>query len=120
MSVTFSAYSPATQQFVADELAVNMANANAAHVLDVLGFGEDVRAGDLCGTVSGEDFLGRVLMALAVSPADAGIPAHEDHTAGGMLWIEGGRPEGYTQERLGQLRELAEDARDRGCSITWG
>ncbi|WP_331745478.1 hypothetical protein [Streptomyces virginiae] len=38
---------------------VNMANANAARVLDVLGYDE------LYGDADAEDFLGRVLVALA-------------------------------------------------------
>ncbi|MEU3708368.1 hypothetical protein AB0E82_39530 [Streptomyces anulatus] len=101
MSVTFTA-----------ELAgepVNMANANAARVLGALGYAEP------CGVDDAESFLGRVLIALAVDPVDAGRPA----TAKGRL-IDCGRPQGYVQERLGELRALAEFARERRLDVVWG
>ncbi|MFJ4879885.1 hypothetical protein ACIP93_32425 [Streptomyces sp. NPDC088745] len=90
---------------------VNMANANAARVLDVLGYGYD----ELCGDAEAEDFLGRVLVALAVAPADAGRPATVDGNV-----IDCGRPAGYTQTRLEELRELAEDACARRLRVAWG
>lgn len=118
MSVTFSAIT-AAGQFVADELSINTSNGNAAHVLEALGFGEDVRAGDLCGTVSAGDFLSRVLMALAVAPVDEGVPMHELAHEGSVRWIEGGRPAGYLQERLVQLHRLAEAAGKLDAEVTW-
>ena len=119
MTITFSAYNATAERFEADHLAINLSNANAAHVLDALGFGDDVRAGDLCGTVDGEDFLGRVLMADAVSPEDEGVPSHEIARAGNAQWIEGGRPPGYLQDRLAQLRDLAQAATEGGYQVTW-
>ncbi|MFJ6354803.1 hypothetical protein ACIQKB_35770 [Streptomyces sp. NPDC092046] len=101
MSVTFFA------DAVSEE--VNMANANAARVLGVLGYGE------LAGDAEAEDFLGRVLVALALTPEDAGRPA----TAEGRF-VDCGRREGYVQERLEELRELAEDARARRLTVYWG
>ncbi|MFD3539671.1 hypothetical protein ACFWUQ_09235 [Streptomyces sp. NPDC058662] len=88
---------------------VNMANANAVRVLDVLGYDE------LYGDADAEDFLGRVLVALAVAPADAGRPATVDGN-----FIDCGRPPGYTQTRLEELRELAEDACARRLRVAWG
>ncbi|MEW1639334.1 hypothetical protein AB0469_35430 [Streptomyces sp. NPDC093801] len=75
--------------------SVNMANSNAARVLEVLGFDE------LAGDADAEDFLGRVLVALALAPVDAGRPS----TAEGNF-IDCGRTAGYTQRRLDELREL--------------
>jgi hypothetical protein len=98
-----------------DDPSVNMSNTNASHLLNVLGFPE----ADSCGRVSSEDFLGRVLVALAVSPHDAGLPALTTST-GGATFVECGRSEGYTQHRLDQLRTLAEFARGYDADITWG
>lgn len=115
MSVTFTAYNPTTEEFVSDseELEVNVSNANAATLLEVLGLDTI----ELMGAESAEGFLGRVLMASAVSPEDAGIPAHV--AVGNPRWIEGGRRPGYIQERLEQLRTLAEFARSGQAQITW-
>jgi hypothetical protein len=112
VSVTFSAYNTTTHEFEADELSVNMANANAAHVLSALG----LDTMDLAGGEPAETFLGRVLMALAVAPADAGVPAH---TVGSERFIDCGRSVGYLQERLSQLHELALSAKEHGCEISW-
>ena len=115
MSVTFTAASRTfSVEFNADvirslpaaeELSVNMSNSNAAHVCDALGI--DLAEWGWCGSLGAEDFLGRVLMALAVLPVDAGVPAHEVPGPGARV-VECGRSEGYAQERLGQLRELAD------------
>ncbi|MEU3464598.1 hypothetical protein ABZ721_32195 [Streptomyces sp. NPDC006733] len=101
MSVTFTA-----------ELAgepVNMTNSNAARVLDALGYSE------LCGDEDARLFLGRVLIALALDPEDAGRPAIADGR-----FTDCGRPQGYTESRLHELRELAEYAQVQGLCITWG
>lgn len=101
MSVTFTA-----------ELTgepINMNNANAARVLDTLGYAE------LSDSEDAELFLGRVLLALAVDPEDAGRPAVTDGR-----FIDCGRPQGYTGARLQELCELAEYARARGLRVTWG
>ena len=121
MSVTFSALNTTTDQWVADELSVNMANANAAVVLDALGFAEDVAAGDLCGSVPAQDFLGRVLTGFGLAPTDPGRPATEDIGEHGARFIDCGRAPGYVQDRLGQLQALAEAAvADPQVVITWG
>lgn len=136
MSVTFTA---ATRTFnsafnavvlrdvpAAEHLAVNMSNTNAAVVCGSLGINLD--AAGWCGSLTASDFLGRILVALAVNPADAGIPAHElpvgdaarPAWAGEARFIECGRREGYTEERLGQLRELADWAVAHGAEISFG
>ncbi|HZA71475.1 MAG TPA: hypothetical protein VE476_01035, partial [Propionibacteriaceae bacterium] len=97
MSVTFSALDTTTDQWVADELSVNMANANAAVVLDALGFAEDVAAGDLCGGIPAQDFLGRVLTGFGLAPTDPGRPATEDIGEHGARFIDCGRAPGYVQ-----------------------
>lgn len=104
-----------TRRDTDDDPSVNMSNGNAAHLLATLGFDTD----ELLGSTSAEDFLGRVLVALAVAPIDAGIPAH-DISEGGAQVVNCGRPEGYTQHRLDQLRTLAEFARSHDANVSWG
>ena len=116
MSVTFTA---ATRTFVAEfnaevlmscpeaeDLEANMSNANAAVVCGALGI--DLEEWGWCGSLPAEDFLGRVLLALAIQPADEGIPVHETTVPGQVRWIECGRRPGYIQERLAQLHDLAQ------------
>ena len=139
MSVTFTA---ATRAFrpefnaevvmsapEAEELEVNMSNSNAAVVCATLGI--DLEEWGWCGSLPAADFLGRVLIAPAVSPVDAGVPAHRLQPGdsagvfgtvveGGPTFIECGRREGYTQERLDQLRELADWAIAHNAEISFG
>lgn len=126
MSVTFTATTrvphPAygkviTDLAAAEHLAVNMSNSNAARVCATLGI--DLEAEGWCGSLPAADFLGRVLVALAVEPVDAGVPSHEVPT-GGVRWVECGRPEGYAQDRLGQLRTLADWAVAHGAEVSFG
>lgn len=123
MSVTFSAviqdildFSKST--FSPEELDVNMSNSNAARVCRSLGL--DLNELGWCGDLPAEDFLGRILVALAVEPSDAGVPATVDAAPGRATFIDCGRPEGYVQERLGHLRELADWAVAHGAKISFG
>jgi hypothetical protein len=116
MTVTFSAYDEQSETFAsdADDMDVNMSNANARHLLDALGLDTD----DLTGHVPAETFEGAVLLALAINPADEGIPAHE-LVPGRPNVIDCGRRPGYTEERLGELRTLAAFARERRLTVVW-
>lgn len=115
--------------------SVNVSNMNARDLLDVLGI--EVVDGDLWGTMSAEDFEGRVLMALAVAPVSAerlteqakagqvvigpeGIGIDPSREAEGATFVLCGRPEGYVQERLESLREVATFAREHGLEVSWG
>lgn len=129
MSVTFDA---ATRRFCpefdadlltacpeAEDLAVNVSSSNALVLCAALGI--DLEAEGWCGSLPAQDFLGRILVALAVSPADEGIPSHElPREPGRVRWIECGRAPGYTQDRLGQLRELADWAIAHNAEISFG
>lgn len=97
---------------------VNMCNRNAWFVGAALGI--TPIDGELSGSTTPIDFLGRVLLAQAISPADAGTPAYA-HPGTGGRFIEGDRPTAYLQDRLDQLRDLAEWAIAHGRdSIWWG
>lgn len=129
MSVTFNAatrtFSPEFNADVimaipaAEHLSVNMSSANAVVICESLAI--DLNDLGWCGSLPAVDFLGRVLMALAVLPVDAGVPVHElPREPGQVRWIECGRPEGYAQQRLGQLRELADWAVAHNAVVTFG
>lgn len=91
---------------------VNLANANARRVLEVLGLADEF--GDLTGNATAEEFLGRCLIALAVEPADAGVPAVQDGS-----FIDCGRPAGYLQDRLAELHDLAMWCAAQGRAVSW-
>lgn len=131
------AYGPMLSEVQSQGVApeVNVSNINARDLLDVLGI--EVVDGDLWGTLSAEDFEGRVLMALAVAPVSAerlteeakagqvtfgpnGVGIDPSGEAKGATFILCGRPEGYVQERLESLREVAAFAREHGLDVTWG
>lgn len=127
MSVTFTAATRVphaefgeviTDLPAAEDLAVNMSNTNAYRVCASLGI--DLEAEGWCGSLPAADFLGRVLIALAVDPVDAGRPATVDAAPNRATFVDCGRPEGYTQERLGQLRELADWAVAHNAEISFG
>jgi hypothetical protein len=105
------AYGGAIRQDVRVVDDVNLSNTNARLLLEALGFTDD----ELYGELNGELFLGRILLAEAVSPVDAGRP-----TVRTGNFVECGRDEGYLQHRLAQLRTLAEWAHLHGATITWG
>ncbi len=92
---------------------LNVCEANAAVLLEALGFTtpEDRYLGS-CDAV---DFHGRVLVAVALTPTDAGTPA----VSVGERWTEMGRPTGYTQQRLRILGEIAEWATLHGELVEW-
>jgi hypothetical protein len=111
MSVTFMA------QDAPDALCINMCNRNAALVCDALGI---ELAPDWCGDMKAGDFQGRILLALAISPTDEGMPSYEHNTEPGTARvIEGSRPAGYLQERLSQLRSLADWAVEHDTEVWW-
>lgn len=93
---------------------IGVSSTNITHVLEVLGI--DVR--DESGTMDATAFLGRVMMAQAVSPSDAGIPVTAEKCSGGMTMIGGRRP-GYTDEVLAHLRDITDFAIARGRKVVW-
>lgn len=98
------------------EPEVQMSNSNAVGLLDILGIrvGEDF-SDRCCGSLSAEDFLGRVLLAQGLNPADAG----SDTIAIGNM-VDCGRPAGYTDAKLDAMREVAQWALANKREIAWG
>jgi hypothetical protein len=97
---------------------LNVSGSNAIHLLGLLGI-EVEDGGHPIGSMLAQDFLGRVLVAQAINPADAGVPATESRCRG-ILVVDCGRSEGYADRRLAVLREVAEFGVDRGRDIQWG
>lgn len=92
---------------------INVANGNARIILDALGFPD----GDLCGAATGQDFLGRVLMARAIAPADEGMLAHA--VVPGSRMTDCGRRPGYLQDKLDRLQQVAEWAINCDRDVVW-
>lgn len=105
-----AAYFPSIKP-ITDAPELNVSNANAEAILSVLGF-EEIQYE---GTISGDDLMGRILIAQAINPTDAGIPATRDGN-----FISCGRNEGYIDQRLEQLAEIAAFATKHNLSIYWG
>lgn len=125
-----------TDSRIPDGLDVNVTSHHASGLFRLLGLpavNEDGEFG--VGSCDALDFLGRAQIALGVAPADTGMPARTltdadltDETlnpmaralaAAGATVIDMGRPEGYHQERLSQLADLALAAHSVGRQIQW-
>jgi hypothetical protein len=128
MSVTFYLYDSLRDVPLDDEaheaagLPVNVSNANAGTILAALGL-DPV---ELCGCLPGVDFLGRVLVAVAVEPYDEGVApaAYQGGILGFDLGVAGtfvdcGRRPGYLQDKLTVLGRLADYAADRALDVAW-
>ncbi|MET4144162.1 hypothetical protein [Arthrobacter sp. UYCo732] len=98
---------------------MNVSNANAMHLLELLGLPSTPFEGSLAGSTTPEDFMGRVLLAEAINPADAGVPVTTTTSEGGATMVQMGRRVGYSEDRLAALRELADFAVDRGRDVQW-
>lgn len=93
---------------------VNMHDGNAATMFELLGYTYD---GDF-GEAPAGDFLGRVLLALAlldVTDDDQGTPGQQHGR-----WYTGGRGPGHLAMRLGELHEVADWASRAGAAVVWG
>lgn len=91
---------------------VNMTNANARELLDVLGYtGEALEIGE----ADPAEFLGRVVLALGLAPTDPGRPEIVEGRT-----IHCARPAGYRDQRLRELHDLATAAQAAGEPILWG
>ncbi|MBP2371681.1 hypothetical protein [Pseudonocardia parietis] len=69
----------------------------------------------LIGSLTAEQMLGRVELALALAPPDPGLPARDLNATN----YDFGRVEGYLQDRLAHLREIALYAREHQRDVVW-
>lgn len=111
---------------ITDVPSVNVANVNAGWLLDQLGYGDGgvpsrdpMLCGDMGGDSSAEDFLGRVCLAMGMTGHDEGVPGSVLPSDGGARFVDCGRREGYGDERLEQLRKLAEWCVKNDRRVCW-
>jgi hypothetical protein len=116
----YGLYSQAVMD-VSDALDVNVSNLNARTLLIALGL--DDGEGDLCGSLDGEDFLGRVLLALATDRDDSGVASAviggREVGQSGATMIDCGVAPGYFADRFGALHALGQEAARLGRSVVW-
>ena len=110
MSVTF--YAPADES-----PEVLLLDSNARLILENLGL-DDID-GELFGSCPAQDFLGRVLVALAIAPQDAGRPTTVDRSPAGSRIVNYGRVPGFLQDKLVELQALAEYAIEKKLQVVW-
>ena len=94
---------------------VNLANGNAARVLEALGLLD----GELCGEVRGTNLVYLCDRALSSNTEDGGTPDVVDATPGSAKVVYFGLRPGYMAEKLNLLREMGVRAGDLGV-VTWG
>jgi hypothetical protein len=109
-------------ELISDAPAVNLSNANAADLLVRLGFEVDLE--DLGGRATANDFMERVLNALATEPIDTGIAPTEWVGPAGVLpinalHIDCGRRPGYVQDALHRLWAVADAAQRLDRPVIW-
>lgn len=94
---------------------VNVSNTNASAIFDILGIKVGEEFEERCvGEMAADEFQGRVLIAAGLQPVDAGIPAIQE---GNQVFC--GRPEGYLNSRIEELRAVADYATANGSPIRW-
>ena len=95
---------------------ITVVYSNAVALLVTLGYlSEDDPADEIAGEADPGDFLGRVLIALALAPHDPGTPATDTTPR----WRVLGREPGHLQRLLVALEEIARWCRDHGRRIHW-
>lgn len=113
---------------ITDVPEVHVSNANAHYLLGLLGLIDtDTEApvplmfscDDMSGSCGAEDFLGRVLVAQGLGGHDVGRPAQDLSQKTGPTITDCGRNEGYGDERLEQLAEVARWAQREGRAVQW-
>lgn len=104
---------------VSDVFDVNVSNTNARLLLTILGLDSE----DLCGTVDGEDFLGRILVALAEDRDDTGVASAvvggKEVGQSGATMVDCGLPAGYFGDRFTALHGLAQEAARLGRPVVF-
>jgi hypothetical protein len=95
---------------------VNLANANAREVLELLGLAYE---GDLCGQCPAEELKGRILLADALAPRVALPEAREVGSRGATL-IHSARDAGYLDRVFQNLLKVADEAIARNRTVVWG
>lgn len=106
---------------VSDEFDVTLSNASAHTVLNALGF--DTKEFGLAGMVDADDFMGRVLIAMAEDRDDSGVKSAvtngREIGLPGATIIDCGLAPGQFAEWFEALHALAAEAQRIGRSVQW-
>lgn len=94
---------------------INLANGNAYELLELAGL-----PAEPAGSISGEELLGRLLLADALLDEQPARPWSADVQPGRATLIDVGRPAGYMNGRVRQLAEIARWAASAGADVVWG
>ncbi len=99
---------------------VCVSNVNGLRILEHLGLLNDNEDIPYFGRLSAEDFAGRLIVANALTPVDAGVPMTVTSGNGGSTIVDCGRTPNYLQDRFAQLELLVAFAREHNADIAWG
>jgi hypothetical protein len=101
---------------VHDFVEVNLANSNAARIMQLLGYsGEDL----YCGSAAVDDFLGRLLIADGLLETTDERAPHTRKGQLGATLIDLGERAGYLNEKLALLIDLTNWAKSNNSDICW-
>jgi hypothetical protein len=124
---------PVARTAADDEPSLNISNVNARALLRTLGLLPEIGAeavltdiplgpagphaghDELAGVCDSADLLARIDLALALAPADPGVPGH----AVTDRFINCGRHPGYPRQVPTTLREITVCARDSRRAVSW-
>ncbi len=109
---------------ITDVPSMNVTNANAYPILAALGYTVDLEEPELIGDADASDMLARIDIALALAPVDPGTDTLEyqdgDTDRPAAIVTEYGRPAGYTQTKLRELRTIAVYCISGSRKVVWG
>jgi hypothetical protein len=95
---------------------LNLANANAAELLGLLGFdGDELYA----GVIDATELLGRLLVTGALLAPSPELPDRVVSEPGRATLVDLGRPAGYLNDKVERLGVIARWAADHGASVCW-
>jgi len=106
---------------------LTVSNSNGFYLLELLGLTPSYvgdlpspfEYGEMSGSCSADDFLGRILIAQGLNGPDVGVPLHQLPNRGGAPVYDCGRREGYADEMLRWLADLARWARAAARPVVW-
>lgn len=117
MSVSFFPLTQAPIEDPEEVLVVNLANSNAAHILDLLGMPDEHGHIDMYSQAPAPVFRGALILAQQLAPADEGVPAVTDPSG---RFTHCGRRPGYTRDVLARLEALVDECDRLGVEMAWG
>lgn len=120
MSISFAPKIPTAKYadgiMACDVAEVNVSNSNGYAIQEALGL-----VPDYSGRIGATELRERCLVALMSDDGkDLAVPAVESIGEGGATIIDCGRREGYMQDRISSLLEMAQMCENYGWAICWG